>query len=112
MAFVDITNPEWTTPPDVFRASDFAQRYYCKICGSSIGMKYNYNGDRNVLGVTLGTVDVDCDFVPKIDQHIFLESKPAWAQVPDDGARRFQKFDADGTYEKKILQYRESLGTK
>lgn len=106
IAFLDLKreSTRWTTAPDTFASSDFAARDFCKVCGSTIGMRYHFQ--EKSLGVTLGSVDKDCDIVPEITCHIFLKDCPAWYQLPDDGKPRYQEFDDDGRYQDGIKRWR------
>ena len=107
LAFVDFKKKdiEWTTPPDSFKSSENAQRDFCKVCGSSIAMRYHFQEDS--LGINLGTLDIGCDFVPETQCHIFVKDKPAWYQIPDDGKPRHDRFDNDGKYEDGMRRWRE-----
>jgi hypothetical protein len=57
---------------------------FCAECG---GQLYSDGGD--FIVVRLGAVDGDPGIEPEWRQ--WLESAPAWAQIPDDGVRRFQQ---------------------
>lgn len=108
LPFVDFKKKdvEWTTPPDVFSSSDDAERDFCKDCGSTIGMRYHFQEDS--LGIVLGTIDENCDFVPDTSYHIFVKDKPAWFQIPNDGKPQYQRFPDDRRYEEGMQQWRKS----
>ncbi|KAJ4353869.1 uncharacterized protein N0V89_005599 [Didymosphaeria variabile] len=74
--------------------SKFADRFFCTGCGSPIGMKYHFEEEKHVTGLTLGSLFFDTfkGNMPKVVQHIFLGEKAPWITVPDDGAKRLQTF--------------------
>lgn len=98
LAFADFkkTDIQWSTAADVFKSSEIAERDYCKECGSTIGMRYHFQPDS--LGVTLGTIDKECNFSKRASYHIFLKDKPAWFTVPEDGAPRFEGHNTDNGF--------------
>jgi hypothetical protein len=80
----------WNQEPDIWPSSDIAERLFCKVCGSVVGMRYFVEADR--VGIAIGVLD-DAEGLELIPSaHIFLKDKPGWFQVPDDGAERCQEF--------------------
>ena len=80
----------WNQHPDIWKSSKIAERWFCKDCGSSLGMMYFHVPDRIDIPVCSMATKVKLGLYP--DAHIFLKDKPAWVQVPDDGAERSQDF--------------------
>lgn len=97
-------NVSWSQQPDVWASSKFAERYYCKQCGSAIGMLYLFQPDR--LGIVAGLFDGKEAAKLTPTAHIFLKDKPEWFNVPDDGAGRYQGFP--GGFEKQIEEYQKA----
>lgn len=85
----------WNQNPDIWSSSKLAERYFCKACGSAIGMLYFF--DPNRIGITMGLIDGGKDLKLPPSAHIFLKDKPAWFQVPEDGAERCQEFNNNFT---------------
>jgi hypothetical protein len=56
-------------------------------------MLYFQEPDR--IWITLGVVDGGKTLDLHPSAHIFLEDKPAWVSVPDDGAGQYQKFSTE-----------------
>jgi hypothetical protein len=95
LAFADYDSPSvrWTQAPDVWASSDFAERGYCKVCGSAISMTYLFK--REEIGVTLGTIKEANPPIAGLSSHIFLAEKAPWFVIPDDGAVRHDGFGYD-----------------
>ncbi|KAI1455327.1 Mss4-like protein [Annulohypoxylon moriforme] len=74
--------------------SDIAVRGWCHRCGTPLFMKYHCRPDGT--SITMGLVD-DRNVVgqmPKIKEHIFLDEKVAWWDIPsDDGTSRHEGFN-------------------
>ena len=96
----------WTQEPEVWASSDIGERYFCKQCGSTIGMRYFFEPDR--FGITVGLLDGGKQLELRPSAHIYLKDKPAWFDVPDDGARRWQEFNMEFT--ERIEQHRKKAG--
>lgn len=73
-----------------YRASSYAQRFFCGNCGSQLGMRYD--AEPKYVGLTLGTVDEKTlgkiEGGLKIKRHIYVGEKAGWFELPDDGAAR------------------------
>jgi hypothetical protein len=108
LPFIDFKKKdiEWTTKPDTYRSSGDAERGFCKVCGSTLTMTYHFQEDS--LGVTLGTLDQDCGFVPVTKYHIFVKDVAAWSRLPNDGLPRHQEFNDNDRYQQGLKQWRES----
>ncbi|KAK1140838.1 hypothetical protein N8T08_009835 [Aspergillus melleus] len=69
--------------------SKYATRTICAECRSPMTMVYHTKP--NEVGIVAVTVDESKskDKVPeKVEAHIFLEGKPAWFVIPEDGGER------------------------
>lgn len=103
LGFADfpVSDLQWThQPPDLWSRSELAERGYCKVCGSSMSMRYHLE---DVIGVTLGTIERGTA-LPPIRAHIFLKEKAAWFDLPADGAERWDEFNPD--FLKKLDQWK------
>jgi hypothetical protein len=60
-------------------SSEYAQRGFCKQCGSNLFWKHN---DARQISITAGTFDDDSDFVTW--GHIFSSDKGHYYKLPDD----------------------------
>ena len=67
-----------------YNSSDWAERGSCRTCGSTLF--YRIKADPAQLIVTAGSVD-DQDALPAIEEHIFIDSKPAYYEFHDDAPR-------------------------
>ena len=92
LGFVDVptTTLQWTTRPEMWQASDIAERGYCKVCGSTLSMRYFFEADRT--GVVLGSLIKTEPVLPPIGAHIFLKEKAAYFVLADDGVKRYDEF--------------------
>ncbi|ETI23832.1 hypothetical protein G647_05638 [Cladophialophora carrionii CBS 160.54] len=81
---------EWTQQPDLWQASDIAERGHCTQCGSAISMRYFHETDR--IGLTLGTLVEAQPALPPVGAHIFLKDRAPYFTLSDDGAERFDEF--------------------
>ncbi|KAI4284264.1 MAG: hypothetical protein L6R38_001541 [Xanthoria sp. 2 TBL-2021] len=84
--------------------SDIAERTICGECGSSITMKYGF--DETNIGIAAGAMDEGSlkGEVMKVTGHIFVEQKPSWYEIPEDGVKRWERF-SDG-FEEKLDMWR------
>ncbi|KAL9000207.1 MAG: hypothetical protein Q9169_001109 [Polycauliona sp. 2 TL-2023] len=91
--------------------SSIAQRTICSECGSNITMQYKC--DETTIGIAAGTIDERCFanagggglMKMGVTEHIFLEQKVAWYEIPDDGAKRWGRFLDE--YEEKLEEWRK-----
>ncbi len=74
--------------------SKIADRAICSACGSSITMKYA--SDDATIGIAAGTMDERSlkGEAMKLTEHIFVEQKPGWYTIPEDGVKRWERFSA------------------
>ncbi|KEF60467.1 uncharacterized protein A1O9_02028, partial [Exophiala aquamarina CBS 119918] len=103
----DSVSVSWTQPPDIWASSEFAERGYCKICGSAISMMYLFERER--IGLTLGTIKEADPPIPGITYHIFLSEKAPWFVVPEDGATRQAGFGDE--FQAKVDKWKMEQGT-
>lgn len=66
-----------------------AEKWFCAECGSSIYGRLQRDGEDDRFVIRMGTLDTDPGVRP--DAHLFCDSAPAWAPVPDDGLPRFAR---------------------
>lgn len=74
-------------------SSDVAKRTICRECGSSIMMEYFF--DMDTVSVAAGTIDdrrMQSGVVMKVTEHIFVEQKPGWYEIPEDGVKQCDTF--------------------
>ncbi|KIX09524.1 uncharacterized protein Z518_00604 [Rhinocladiella mackenziei CBS 650.93] len=92
LGFVDFPTSElkWTRQPEIWASSDIAERGYCKVCGSSMSMRYHFEPER--IGLCLGTVLEARPPLPGLSAHIFLNEKASYFVLPDDGASGWDEF--------------------
>lgn len=69
-------------------------------------MVYHFEKER--MAVCLGSVNEAEPALPKLEAHIFLESKAPWFVVPDDGARRLNRFSPE--FEDVIAKWKAENG--
>ncbi|KIW76298.1 hypothetical protein Z517_11044 [Fonsecaea pedrosoi CBS 271.37] len=93
---------KWKQQPDIWYASDIAERGHCKSCGSAVFMRYFFEADRTA--VTLGTVIEAEPALPALGAHIFLKDKAQYLVLADDGATRYDEFSEE--FRNKIEQWR------
>lgn len=93
LAFANIRTDSlhWNVEPDLWKSSKFAERGLCSLCGTSLFMRYYMRPE--TTGIVYGSID-ECKVPldPPVE-HIFLNEKPSWFKVPDDGAPRYDRFD-------------------
>ena len=70
--------------PKLYRSSEFAQRGFCAICGSTLSMHEEVLADRMLIAV--GSLD-EPDRV-RIDDHVWTKDQVSWFRI-DDGLPRF-----------------------
>lgn len=70
----------WDREPDIYNASDIAERYSCRECGSALGMRYHFVP--NITYVTVGSINERQRAALEPTAYIFLKDKPAWFNVP------------------------------
>lgn len=93
----------WDREPDIWNASDIAERYSCRQCGSAMGMKYHFGSGTTYIAA--GSINEKQQTGLEPDCHIFLKDKPAWFTLPDDGVERFQEFPGD--FNKRFTEWKE-----
>lgn len=96
----------WTQQPDVWSSSEIAERYFCKDCGSTVGMRYFFEPNRFFVTVGLIAGGEASELAPGC--HIFLKDKPIWFQLPDDGTARREEFST--AYAQRIDEYEKKHG--
>jgi len=75
----------------VYEPDDGAVKAFCSVCGSSLfGYRWP-EGDE--VAIRLGTLDGDPSIRP--EWHSFVDSKPPWSELPDDGLPRFREGHPD-----------------
>lgn len=65
-----------------YSSSEWAQRGFCRTCGTHIAFKTN---DGSYHGITVGALDSQENLV--IGSHIFIDKKPAYFDFKDDAPR-------------------------
>lgn len=76
-----------------FRLASFASRGCCEACGGTLFMQYDcYPGKTHVAAGTMTNFPKEWT-MPRVQTHIFVRSKPAWYQMPEDGVSRWQDWD-------------------
>ena len=70
-------------------------------------MQYECYPEKTHVAVT--TVEKSDWEMPNLGVHIFVKSKPEWYQIPADGLKRYQEFDAEfeGKFPNVIEQLRK-----
>ncbi len=69
-------NLEW------YKSSEWAERGFCKLCGTSL---FSRAPKHQYLGVSVGTLNDQSDI--KITEHIFIDMKPDYYDFKDDCPR-------------------------
>lgn len=62
-----------------YRSSDYAQRGFCKTCGSSLFYRMN---TENGVGIAAGCLDLPTGL--KVAKHIFVKDKGDYYDITDD----------------------------
>lgn len=71
-----------------YRASDFARRGFCGVCGSSLFWHADgLDEHKDRIAIAAGALERPTGL--KTGEHIFLESKGDYYELPEDGATRF-----------------------
>ena len=70
------------------------------MCGSTVLMQYYHESER--LGIAAATIDRCSTSWPRLSQHIFLDEKVQWYELPIDSVERF------GTRSKKAQEKLDS----
>jgi len=66
--------------PAWYRSSDFAERGFCPVCGSTIGMREEVLSDR--VQVCVGSLDDPGSI--QIHDHVWTASQVPWFEIQDD----------------------------
>ncbi|KAJ5182674.1 hypothetical protein N7492_000290 [Penicillium capsulatum] len=83
---------EWEHQPTIWKSSESASRGFCPRCGSTLTMALKNHP--TMIAVTAGSVDDEVSsIVPFPESHIFLREKAPWFQLPDDGTKRWAKWN-------------------
>ena len=69
----------------VYEPDDGAVKAFCTVCGSSLFGRRWPEGDE--IAIRLGTIDGDPEIRPQL--HSFVDSTPAWSEIPEDGLPRY-----------------------
>src|SRR5262245_7647601 len=80
-ANVDTTQFHWLRGQDllgVYGTSPDAGWAFCRVCGSSLGLP----SEGKLGSIAIGTLDTDPGVRPSY--HMFVGSKAAWYDIPDD----------------------------
>ncbi|MBU8975485.1 MULTISPECIES: GFA family protein [unclassified Lysobacter] len=76
---------QWlTSPPSWYRSSPHAERGFCSVCGSTVGMREDVLADR--VQVCVGSLDAPS--AVRIDDHVWTKSRLPWFDTTD-GLPRF-----------------------
>ena len=70
---------QWLGAADWYRSSQYAERGFCRVCGSTLAMREEVLSDR--VQICVGTLD-DAAAVC-IDDHVWTDSRIAWFDVRD-----------------------------
>jgi hypothetical protein len=106
LGFVDFEEQavQWSQQPDIWQASDLAERGHCKVCGTSMSMRYFLN--KNRISVTLGSITTAAPALPRLEAHIFLQDKAPYFVLAEDGVQRMDGFPED--FETKLAQWKKT----
>lgn len=66
--------------PTRYRSSEFAQRGFCNVCGSTVSMHEEVLSDR--VQIAVGSLDEPERVRP--DDHVWSDDKIGWFEVDDD----------------------------
>lgn len=83
----------WGGPIATFRLSRLASRGFCPNCGGTVFIQYDCYPDKTHVAAALVT-DTIVE-LPQVGCHIFVASKPAWYQIAEDGAPRWNDWDPE-----------------
>lgn len=80
----------WTKgEPERYQSSEFAQRGFCPLCGSTLSMHEEVLDDR--VQVTVGSLDEPGRV--RMDDHVWTQEQIAWFEVEDE----LPRFDKSST---------------
>lgn len=66
----------------IYRSSKWAERAFCKICGSNLWYRFLPTGNRSFLaGLFADAIDLP------VEREIFVERKAAWCELAGEHAR-------------------------
>lgn len=83
------THKEKVASLKTLASSKHAVRGFCEQCGSPLTMSYHVDSD--TLHLTLGSVDFPDNMLDGVQmKHIYLQDKPEWYHLPDDGIPRYE----------------------
>ena len=74
-----------------YRSSDWAQRRFCGVCGSSLF--FEPEAAKDTVEIAFGTLRDEPGVLP--EAHIFVRDKPAWITILDD----LPQYQASRTHE-------------
>lgn len=83
LAFIHFDKAGFTwlgSEPSWYRASPFAERGFCPVCGSTIGMREEVLADR--VQVCAGSLDEPSRV--QIQDHVWTASQIKWFEIQDD----------------------------
>lgn len=90
---VKIGSLQWTKgAPDHFTSSDWAQRGFCKQCGSRLIFSPLDADDEWLVNLAIGSLDKPETVTPSM--HIFENSRLPWYRI-DDGLPRYRSDEID-----------------
>jgi hypothetical protein len=92
-----------------YKANPWATRGFCANCGSPVRLHSATTPE--VMSITVGSIDEGSvkGKLVKPSMHIFLEEKAGWFDLPEDGLKRFEKWD-DEVSDKKIQAWLKEHG--
>ncbi len=67
----------------VYRSSDWAERAFCRHCGSNLYFRFIPSDHTSFLA---GLFELPTDFA--VTQEIFHDSKPAWCELANDSEKK------------------------
>ena len=101
---VPTSDVKWSNTRGFFRLSSLATRSFCKTCGSTLSIQYECYPQK--VHIAVGTVVKGQ--VPKMACHLFVSEKPSWYTIPDDGVRRWERFDDE--FQDVMKRWKENTG--
>ncbi|OBT84582.1 hypothetical protein VE02_06326 [Pseudogymnoascus sp. 03VT05] len=93
----------------IYEANPWARRGFCGNCGSPVRL---HSATRpKEMSIVVGSIDEGSikGEMMKPTEHIFLEEKAGWFDLPEDGLGRFERF-SEGESDKKIKAWLEEHG--
>ena len=94
----------WNMAPEKWTCSPVAERGHCSQCGAIMTMIYHFQPEE--LGVAAGTIDKSTEPLPRPQEHIFLQEKASWFELPDDGLERFAAFSPP--FQKELDEWKQA----